>query len=178
MVKNIINIKNIRLIASNEIILDYEHPEYGWIPYSAFEDADDEFMKEIWKKASKNKDKLPLDIETVKSRLFDKVNYSIHEIVREIENKYTKSEMNLWEMKYQEAQKVIKGETSILLEAEAEIEEKPIKDLAESIIEKYVYYKSAINIAEIKKKKLIKELDCVKTEDDINRFIKLNKIKF
>lgn len=168
-----IQLKNVKKITENEVMMDLNHPSLGWIPYTAIKSSGEEFMEAVWKEAVKEAKEYDVEIIKAreKSRILDKVSSDLTILT----DKYSQDEKSIWADKKVEAEKVINGEKSILIEAEAAIRGIDPKELAEKIIAKNMAYKMKVVEVEATKKKIEKDFENIKTLEELQKIVKLHK---
>ena len=180
--KREMNIKNVRKVSDNEYVLDYEHKILGWIPYTVLLDSEEDISKSIAKEIEKNHKSAKLDIDIIAGSSKYEANEQLNGRIAAFEKKYTQREIASWPTKRNEANKVLAGETSVLLENEAKIENETVQDIARKIIEKNDSYLATMHAASHIRKKINSLFDSSKSEKDINaikkEFANLVKVHF
>lgn len=142
--------RNVKRISENEINLDLNHPIYGWIPYTAINNYGEPEMQEIWNSCFK--DDLEYDIDIIKNRYLSYINDICDSNIYKLQSKYTKAEIDSWNMKVEEANKVVNGEQSEIIKLEALIRNEDLLSLSNKIIEKNkLYNKTIVSMEAIKK---------------------------
>lgn len=165
-----IEVTNVKKITDTEIVLDLKHPELGWIPYTALAHSGEEFMQQVWNEAIIKA--TTFDIDTLKARKYHQVLDVIETPILEMKRKYTETEQSIWDAKRSEAEKVLAGEVSPLIEAEASINGETTAELAKKILDKSNAYRIAIVKSEALKKKAKTDFDNVKTLKELQQVIK------
>lgn len=163
------NIKNVRKIADDEYVIDLEHPKLGWIPFTVLFGSNDELQQELTEELKKNHIKdAKIDLDIVKGRTKADIIEALDSKIMEFEKKYSEKDINSWSLKRNEAEKVLNGETSIILSAETEISGEDVTVLASKIIDKSNLYNSKLSIASELKKKYVSFIETSKSEKDLN----------
>ena len=162
--------KNVKRVTGNEIIMDFDHPELGWIPYTAINGTNDPLMQEIWESVQSMN--LDFDEEILVSRGFSDVMDTLDLEIFNLAGKYTKSERDLWDVKRAEAEKVLSGEGSELIEIEAEVEGEKPESLAKKIVEKSDQFRRASILNEARKRKVSKDFAAIKTVAEMKKIVK------
>lgn len=160
------NIRNIKKIDENQYVCEYEHPQYGWIPYTALEDGDTDVMVEIFN-ICKNTKNVEYDIEIIKSGAEWELISSCNQKVAALETKYDKREMSLWNTKRAEAEKILNGGTSTLIETEAKIKDISPLEIARKIVDKNDNYNIKTVEMESIKYNIKKEFANIETLDQV-----------
>lgn len=161
-------IKNIRKVSDSEYVCEIQHPEYGWIPYTALEGTGEPEMEEIWDKITSSNKTYKIDFGVVKERSRANLLNQVSGLVNRMKAPYSPDERELWTTKRVEAEKVVAGEKSILLEVEASISEESPEEIAHKIIRKNNEYNVAVVTAESLKKNINKDYDKVKTLSEVD----------
>lgn len=136
-------IRNAKKITETSFNCEIEHPEYGWIPYTAVEGEQDDMMIEVVGKIKKLKN-LKYDAEAIKISTRFRAEDLVSDIERSKLSEYSEGERALFGDKYNEANKVLNGERSSLLEIEADLRGDTVEELAAKIIDKDAAYKKAL----------------------------------
>ena len=169
-------IRKIEKISDEEYMVEYNHSEFGWIPYTThkkyIEDPNEPIQKEIWDLIHEDSSKAKDNIEIPKARLKENLVTLLNQEVLELESKYTEQERKAWERKRLEAEKVVSGGTSIILEAESKLVNEKVLDLANKIIKKNDDYNIAIINSTTLRDKYLKKIDEVKTRSDFDKLKK------
>lgn len=129
------NIRNIKKISEEEYTCEYDHPQYGWIPYTALKEGDTDVMVEIFNICANTKN-VEYDVESIKSGAEWELISSCNEKVTVLETKYDNREISLWNTKRTEAEKILNGGESTLIETEAKIKSISPLEIARKIISK------------------------------------------
>ena len=123
-------IRNVKLVSDTEVVLEYNHPKLGWIPYTAIKDSGEEEMEEIFQEALKIKP--DYDLSYLKNRVThiesSKSNPDL--------DKYSDTERSMFNIKRMEAEKILNGGKSDLIEQESAISGTTPIELARKIVEK------------------------------------------
>lgn len=163
-----VEIKNVKKVNDDEYICEINHPEYGWIPYSAINDTDEELMRFVFGICDKTagvKHDLDLITAIAKTELI----LMCESKISELENNYTSREINLWSSKRNEADKVISGGKSQILELEASVNDINVVELAKTIIDKNERYNSTIVFMEAMKSKIVNSFNDCSSLEEINK---------
>ena len=123
-------IRNVKLVTDTEAVMEINHPELGWIPYTAVKDSGEEKMEQLFQAALKKKP--DYDISYMKNRIISNAQFVRNPAL----NEYTPEEISSFSMKRIEAEKILKGERSDLIEKEAALKETTAGDLATKIVDK------------------------------------------
>lgn len=162
-------IKNIRKISDKEYICDIKHEIHGWIPYTAVPNTGEERMQEIFEECDSKKRDLAEDI--IIERNVRNIQNRFENILEGFTRKYTQQERDMWDLKRSEAEKVVSGSHSEILDVEASISGENVLDIAKKIIKKSNEYRIAVVKIETLKRNLEKdivELKTLKQLDDFN----------
>ena len=156
---------------------EYNHPEFGWIPYTANKDhielKGEELQKEIWDEIQKtDKSKVKDNIEIPKERLIFDLEDLLTKEINELESKYTEKERSLWDRKRIEAEKVIAGQESAILNAESKLSGEDVKKLAEKIIKKNDDYNIAVINSRALREKYIQKIKEIKNRAEYEKIRK------
>ena len=163
------NIKNVKKITDDEYVIDLEHPKLGWIPFTVLFGSNDELQQELTEELKKNHIKdAKIDLDIVKGKTKADIIEALDSKILEFEKKYSKKDINSWSLKRNEAEKVLNGETSVILNAETEISGEDVTALASKIVDKSNLYNSKLAIAGELKKKYAAFVESSKTEKDFN----------
>lgn len=154
-------IRNVKLVSDTEAIMEYNHPNLGWVPYTAVKDSGEPEMELIFKEALKKKP--DYDISYLKNRIINEVQSKTNPDV----TKYSDAEISSFNLKRMEAEKVMRGEKSNLIETEALISKTTPIELARKIIEK----NNKSTIFETQKR-----LDVEKVENDVSKIKTYEKL--
>lgn len=157
--------RNVKKINDNELVMEIKHPEYGWLPYTAVKNSGEEQMEEIFKAATKKAKEYDLTI--LRNRVESNLVFKLDDKIKRINSNYDKAEVDSFNVKRIEAEKVLAGETSELLEMEASLGGENVTELATKIIEK----NNTLNLELVKirtiKANLKKELDEIYSHKNI-----------
>lgn len=123
-------IRNVKLVTDTEIVMEINHPELGWIPYTAVKNSGEEKMEQLFNAALKKKP--DYDISYMKNRIINNAQFVKNPAL----NEYTPEEISTFSVKRAEAEKVLSGERSDLIEKEAALKEISASDLAAKIVDK------------------------------------------
>jgi len=159
-------VKNIKRVTETEITCEIKHPKYGWIPYTAMANSGEEDMEKIWQKC--NTEDLEYDTEILRNRyrsdIIAKMDYGVFALI----SQYTDREQSLFDTKVIEAEKVLAGGKSTLLETEANIKKITVKKLAENIKSKSDKYREMIVKVEASKPIVYEAFQNLTSLEEIN----------
>lgn len=162
-------LRNISKVSDTEIILEWNHPVYGWIPYTAVANSGEKDMDAIFKQAIKSDPEY--DLSYLKNRIIYKAKRET-----EIDNsKYTKEEIDSFATKRIEAEKVILGQSSKLIEAEASFKKVAPRILAEKIVEKNNAAVIDSTFARLKAEKIESDLISITSYDELVQYMEKAK---
>lgn len=162
-------IKNIKKVSDKEYVCELKHPVYGYIPYTAVDGSGEEQMQEVFDECSSKKRDMAEDI--IIERNVRYIQNRFFNILEKYTAKYTQQERDMWDLKRVEAEKVVSGAGSAILDVEASIAGESVIDIANKIIKKSDEYRIAVVKVETLKRNLEKdvaELKTLKQLDDFN----------
>lgn len=162
--------RNIKKVSDSEYTMEINHPDFGWIPYTAVSKSGEKEMEVLFKKAKK--ECKAEDVEILQKRFVYLNKHAVKAKAASLKKGYSKEEIETWETKRKEAEKVLEGGSSEILEFEAKLEAEKPKALAEKIIKKSNAYHKELITASTLKKKLEKDAEKIKSIAD---YEKLNK---
>lgn len=168
-------IKNVKKVSDDEYMCEINHIKYGWIPYTALRShsSDDIMMKTILEKCDSIKDvDIALNVITDNAR----IEYIVlcEQKIDELEKDYTSREMSLWDTKVREAEKVISGENSSIIEVESNLKNISQIELSKKIKLKNEKYINTVVEMETIKSNIVKDFSNI---SDIKQLDAL-KIKY
>lgn len=135
------------------ITCDVEHPDLGWIPFTARNDGADNFEKEVWKALQSITIAEPTPISRVEQRkiAFASIDQVHSKFLRELTGNASVEERDTWKIKEEAARALIANEATpgqqAMIENEALGDGRDARILAQTIVAKADAFSKLIGLA-------------------------------